>query len=603
MPELPQHRAATELPRVENKLEVLIEMPPKPAQFYEAVTFKDLCYTLPGDGSELRVLDGVTGRAAPGDLVGVMGPSGAGKTSLINVLSGRVSSEFLSGSCSLHDGGYTKRQIGFVFQDDMLLSELTVRETILFSAMLRLPQELPQIEREALCDALIQELGLEAVKDNRIGDAAQRGVSGGERKRTAIAVELITKPAVLFLDEPTSGLDASTALSLVQTLKSLCNSGHTVVCTIHQPRANILWLFNQILLLESGRTAFTGPPQEAVAFFASVGHEIPAMTNPADYLMDTLKEHGSDICDAWAQRAPELTDDKADAAAAASPAAMSKSERWVTSFWWQLLVLFRRHNAQSRGNTFTPANSFVIALMGCVTILLWFQSDDLDDLKGLLFFILIQQGFNALNGILRIFPSERSFVIRERSVGAYHVGAYFLAKTSADLLNTVVMPALFATGVFFGAGFEFEWIRFTTYLLVFLMAIITAQSMGLLLSCAITDAATVQIVAPVLLLTLMLTGGFYVNPRNVPSWMIWLKYLSFQYWGYAGLMKNEFGGRTFDCSNARLGAYGHECPIRGEHILEENGLGDADVATSVCVMGGMAFGYRVIAYILLRWRT
>ena len=127
--------------------------------------------------------------------------------------------------------------------------------------------------------------------------------------------------------------------------------------------------------------------------------------------------------------------------------------------------------------------------------------------------------------------------------------------------------------------------------------------MGLLLSCLIIDAATVQIVAPVLLLTLMLTGGFYVDPRNVPDWMIWIKYASFQYWGYAGLMKNEFGGREFDCSLVREGAYGSACPVQGDHFLAESGLADADIAQSVLVMAGMAVGYRILAYVLLRLRT
>eukprot|EP00658_Telonema_sp_P-2_P006694 TRINITY_DN12529_c0_g1_i5.p1 TRINITY_DN12529_c0_g1~~TRINITY_DN12529_c0_g1_i5.p1 ORF type:complete len:537 (+),score=110.67 TRINITY_DN12529_c0_g1_i5:111-1721(+) len=455
------------------------------------VCFSGICLDVTNqeNGERFEILKDVSGSASPGELMAIMGPSGAGKTSLINVLSRRISSSEISGSCSLHDGGIGKHQIGFVFQDDLLLSELTVRETILFSAMLRLPEQ-PGLDERV--DQLIADLGLTAARDTRIGNNKRRGVSGGERKRTAIGVELVTRPAVLFLDEPTSGLDASTALALARTLKKLCDHGHTVVCTIHQPRSNILWLFSKVLLLHSGRTAFVGNPQDAIVFLEAAGQPLPAMTNPADFFMDALTSSGPAICDAWA--CTQSAEDQPSTATA--PPATQPQRRWVTSFCRQLVVLFRRHNAQSRGDTFTPVNSFVVLFMAGFTALLWWQSDSVDDVQGLLFFILIQQGFNAMNGVLRVFPDERTLVMRERSNGAYHVGAYFLAKTSADMLNTFALPALFAVIVWLGVGFEFEVERFLVFMGMFLASMLSAQSMGLFLSCVIIDANSVQVVIP-----------------------------------------------------------------------------------------------------------
>lgn len=358
-------------------------------------------------------------------------------------------------------------------------------------------------------------------------------------------------------------------------------------------------LFTKIQLLHSGRTAYAGSAKGAIQSFADAGHHVPELTNPADFFMDILTADGAVLCELWhtnhieeppteLQAQPEL------------PA------RWVTSFWWQLRVLFQRHNAQTRGDVFTMTNSFVVLLVALVAVLLWFQCDNIGDKKGLLFFILIQQGFNALQGVLRIFPSERALVVRERSAGSYHVGAYFLAKTSADIANSFTLPTLFATAIFFGCGFQrdFGIERFMCFMAIFLMTILSAQSMGLLMSCLIDDLAAVQIVTPTVLLSMMLAGGFYVNADNIPVFMIWLKYTSFQYWGYSGLMANEFAGRTVDCSEANSpGEYGAACPIEGDHILDESGLGDADVATSLCVLAIMAVAFRVIAYVFLRFKT
>jgi ABC-type multidrug transport system ATPase subunit len=187
--------------------------------------------------------------------------------------------------------GVMTKIAGYVKQKDILLASSTVREAIEFSAHLRLPTTVSKSERLERVETVIKKLGLTKCADTKVGDDATRGVSGGELKRTAIGVELVTQPNLLFLDEPTSGLDSSSAFTIVDILKNLAHEdGTTVVCTLHQPRSNIFYLFDRLILLHAGRVLYQGPPADAIPFFALCGHPCPAYTNPPDFFMDVITD-------------------------------------------------------------------------------------------------------------------------------------------------------------------------------------------------------------------------------------------------------------------------------------------------------------------------
>jgi ATP-binding cassette subfamily G (WHITE) protein 2 len=237
------------------------------------------------------LLDAVDFVANPGELVAIMGPSGAGKTTLLSALSGRIGrSTELNGNILVNSSPVNIREyrqhIGFVEQDDILFETATVRESIMFSAMLRLPQAMAESEKTARVDEVIRTLGLEKCQDTRIGDPNKRGISGGERKRTSIGIELVTRPSLLFLDEPTSGLDSSSAYQVVHLLKQLAQSGRTIICTIHQPRASIFTSFDKVTLLQNGRLMYYGPPKPIAKFFQRMGYEREQFDNIADYILD-----------------------------------------------------------------------------------------------------------------------------------------------------------------------------------------------------------------------------------------------------------------------------------------------------------------------------
>ena len=242
-----------------------------------------------------KVLDGMTGAAMPRHFIALMGPTGSGKTSLLNCLSGRIpkkdgtlTGEILVDGKERNEKIYRSRQVAYVMQEELLFPHLTVMETFMLHAKLRLPQSMDIEEKTRLVKSLISELGLKAVKDSKIGRPGgfPRGLSGGERKRANIGIEMVANPEALFLDEPTSGLDSFQAQNVVRALQDLAAHGRTVVCTIHQPRSSIFKLFDQLLLISEGKMLYIGDSEKAVEYFAKLSFKCPDLTNPADFFMD-----------------------------------------------------------------------------------------------------------------------------------------------------------------------------------------------------------------------------------------------------------------------------------------------------------------------------
>lgn len=241
------------------------------------------------DGREL--LSNVSARMLPGTFTSLMGASGSGKTTLLSTLSRRFeSSLFYSGNIR-YDGRkwnqHDRRAIAFVQQDDLVPFYLTVEEFLQYSARLRL--DMDDDARMERVQRVITRLRLEKCRHTLIGGPEARGVSGGERKRTSIANELLTEPKVIFTDEPTSGLDSSLSNVVIDILKELTLDGLTVVTTIHSPSSSIFDRFDSLLVLDEGRVFYRGKARDLVTFLGKItDRPVPAMFNPADYLMDLL---------------------------------------------------------------------------------------------------------------------------------------------------------------------------------------------------------------------------------------------------------------------------------------------------------------------------
>jgi ABC-type multidrug transport system ATPase subunit len=227
-----------------------------------------------------------------------MGPSGAGKTSLLNILAGRAASRGnvkIDADVRLNNYAVdptninVRQHIAFVAQDDSLQVTSTPREAIYFSAKLRSPRSTTEKNLTKLVNKMLHELGLNHCADTYVGGPLLKGISGGERKRTSVGVELVVRPAMVFLDEPTSGLDSFSAVQLCQVLKKVANAGSSVLFTIHQPASEIFNSFDSLILLNKGRVMYNGPVPDVAEYFEVRGHPVPKAYNPADWIMNVAQ--------------------------------------------------------------------------------------------------------------------------------------------------------------------------------------------------------------------------------------------------------------------------------------------------------------------------
>ena len=259
--------------------------------------FSNISYAL---SSGKQVLSHITGTVRPGELLAIMGASGAGKSTLLDILArkaktGRITGDLFVNGKDVPDEATYRRVVGYVDQEDTLLSTLTVYEAVLYSALLRLPRDMSYQAKVFRTLETMNELGILGIKDSRIGESGKRSISGGEKRRVSIACELVTGPSILFLDEPTSGLDSYNAYNVIDSLKTLAKQyNRTVIFTIHQPQSNIVALFDRLLLLAKGQLVYSGESQRAQQHFERIGHTCPPGYNIADYLIDLTVEAAGD---------------------------------------------------------------------------------------------------------------------------------------------------------------------------------------------------------------------------------------------------------------------------------------------------------------------
>ncbi|KDP32165.1 hypothetical protein JCGZ_12626 [Jatropha curcas] len=274
----------------------------KQVNFTGGLEFSNLTYTVIKKkkvegkllSQEVDLLHAITGYAPKGCITAVMGPSGAGKSTFLDGLAGRIASGSLKGRVSF-DGtemnpSLIKRSSAYIMQEDRLFPMLTVYETLMFAADFRLGP-LSRTDKKQRVEKLIEQLGLSSSRNTYIGDEGTRGVSGGERRRVSIGVDIIHGPSLLFLDEPTSGLDSTSAHSVIEKVHNIARSGSTVILTIHQPSSRIQMLLDHLIILARGQLMFQGSPKDVSLHLGRMGRKVPRGENSIEYMIDVIQEY------------------------------------------------------------------------------------------------------------------------------------------------------------------------------------------------------------------------------------------------------------------------------------------------------------------------
>ncbi|XP_070548164.1 protein white-like [Ptychodera flava] len=439
----------------------------------------------------------VSGYAHPGTLLAVLGPSGSGKSTLLDAITFRTKNGLEVDGNILTNGEPADDSItsdmAYVQQEDMFLSTLTVREHLQFQAMLRMDREITGKERHERVEEVIGELGLTDCASTRIGEAGTaNGISGGERKRLSLAAEILTDPPILICDEPTTGLDKFMAEVVASKLSDLSTSGHTIICSIHQPSSEIFQHLDNILMLCEGRCAYMGPRDELVEYFSGIGYNCPETYNPADYFIEKLStdpdipdtDIQQTICNCFDQskyynKVQEVLHDQMFKGRTQRKSIMKKlksvtestyKNSWLTQF---VALLWRCAIRTMRDRGLLKVRFYSALVMSLFIGLAYFQipysQSGVRSIQGMLAMMIYLVGMDSFWQTIRSIQPEAVLFFREHSSGMYRTDAYFLAKSLMEIPICLIVAILGGSISYWMTGLNPEIERFFTYLFLLLL--------------------------------------------------------------------------------------------------------------------------------------
>lgn len=548
-----------------------------------------------------HILQDVWGYANAGETTAIMGASGAGKTSLFSILAGRIRSKGnLSVEADITLGSYkidpnkdlkARTLFAFVAQEDALHAASTPREALTFSAKLRLPKTTPDEEIEKLVDILIEELGLMRCADTLIGSARRKGISGGEKRRTSIGVELVSQPHIILLDEPTSGLDSFAAKQVMTLLGKVAHAGNTVLFTIHQPSSEIFNSFDRLVLLNQGRLMFNDSTLNIAEDFGAMGYPMPKNYNPADWILDVAQTEKIEELEKHEGFFPQDTRPKDENC---EDLVVPKNDKHV-SMWTEFRMLCgREKNSLVR----TPlamiinvgSTAFLAALFGCI---FWqIGTEDradalsLNAILGAIANVLVSTMMGQSQTALMIFSGEKPIFLREYSSGHYSIFPYFVSHLATEFLQSFAAVLAQALIVFWMIGFEQTFIQFLS--VTFALSV-TATAVSVALGCIFSDPKVAASLFVLAVVPQFYFSGVFIATELIPVWIRWAQYLcSLRY--AAGL------SYIYEFEDCGAGQAQENC----DTLLAQNGVSVDDAWWYWLCLAALFVMFRGVAMIILR---
>ncbi|KMS96494.1 hypothetical protein BVRB_9g224870 [Beta vulgaris subsp. vulgaris] len=559
---------------VEPKRGMVLPFTPLAMSFDEVNYFVDMPPEMKEQGvpeDRLQLLREVTGAFRPGVLTALMGVSGAGKTTLMDVLAGRKTGGYIEGDIRI--SGFPKiqetfaRVSGYCEQTDIHSPQVTVKESLLYSAFLRLPKEVSTEEKLIFVDEVMELVELDSLKDALVGLPGITGLSTEQRKRLTIAVELVANPSIIFMDEPTSGLDARAAAIVMRTVRNTVDTGRTVVCTIHQPSIDIFEAFDELLLMKrGGQVIYSGPlgrnSHKVVEYFEAIHgvQKIKDKYNPATWMLEVSSiaaevRLNMDFAEYYKssslhQRNKALVKELSIPPSGAkdlyftSQYAQSTWGQFKSCLWKQWMTYWRSPSYNLVRYFFTLAAALIVGAI------FWKVGTNLDNANsltiviGAMYAAVLFVGICNCGTVQPVVAVERTVFYRERAAGMYSAMPYAISQVVVEIPYIFVQAAYYSLIVYAMVSFQWTAGKFFWFFFITLFSFLYFTYYGMMTVSLTPNHQVASVFAAAFYALFNLFSGFFIPRPRIPKWWIWYYWICPVAWTVYGLIVSQYGDLT-----------------------------------------------------------
>lgn len=523
------------------------------------------------DQDSLLLLKGVSGSFKPGVLTALMGVSGAGKTTLMDVLAGRKTGGYIEGDISI--SGYPKKQetfariSGYCEQNDIHSPNVTVYESLAYSAWLRLPSDVESETRKMFVEEVMELVELNSLRDALVGLPGVDGLSTEQRKRLTIAVELVANPSIIFMDEPTSGLDARAAAIVMRTVRNTVDTGRTVVCTIHQPSIDIFEAFDELFLMKrGGEEIYVGPlghhSCQLIEYLEGIDRvsKIKPGYNPATWMLEVSSQAQEDILgisftevyknsDLYQRNQAVIKD--ISRAPEGSKDLYFPTQYSQSSLTQCMACLWKQHLSYWRNPQYTVVRFFFSVVVALIFGTIFWQlggkrsrQQDLFNAMGSMYAAVLFMGISYSSSVQPVVAVERTVFYRERAAGMYSAMPYAFGQVVVELPYVLVQSVVYGVIVYAMMGFQWDVKKFAWYLYFTYFTLLYFTYYGMLCVGVTPSYNIASIISSFFYGVWNLFSGFVISRPTMPVWWRWYSWACPVAWTLYGLVASQFGDIT-----------------------------------------------------------